>query len=280
MRLPPNIHVFEVVPSTNDTILAAGEGGAPEGTVHIARAQTRGRGRGDRAWWSPPGAGLWMSVLLRPRRGREAWGAIALVAGAAVRRALSDVGVPAAELRWPNDIFAGGKKLGGILCEARARAEGSWLALGIGIDIDIGVRGAPEMPADLLGRLTSLVESGSPRTTDPVAIALEILDRFWPLYRRFEAGEDAAALVGGDLAGAGREVEVAVEGSPPWRGTIEGLGDRGELLVRPVGPLGPLGTIPPGWEPPGGAWSRSRAGVVAVTGGRVAYVEAGPSTLR
>ena len=70
-----------------------------------------------------------------------------------------------------------------------------------------------------------------------------------------------------DLAGAGREVEVAVEGSSPWRGVIEGLGDRGELLVRPRGPV----PTPPAL-PPGGAWARSRSGIVAVTGGRVEYV--------
>ena len=61
--------------STNETILSAGERGEPEWTVHLARSQTGGRGRGSHSWWSPSGGGLWMSVLLYPKAPRRAWGA-------------------------------------------------------------------------------------------------------------------------------------------------------------------------------------------------------------
>src|SRR5258705_3821191 len=99
------VHRFEEVTSTNETVLAAAERGEPEWTVHIARAQSRGRGRADHAWWSPPGGGLWMSVLLRPRAAPARLGGLALVAGAAARRALESLGSSAVDLPWPNDLY-------------------------------------------------------------------------------------------------------------------------------------------------------------------------------
>src|SRR2546428_10451896 len=89
------IEVFDVLTSTNDSILQAGERGAPEGTTHISRSQTKGRGRGDHSWWSPPGAGLWMSTLLSPSRRREEWGGVSPVAGGGGRVGLLAVGVRA-----------------------------------------------------------------------------------------------------------------------------------------------------------------------------------------
>jgi len=248
------VQVFEALTSTNDSILQAGETEAPQGTTHIARSQTRGRGRGDHAWWSPPGAGLWMSVLLRPTRDRDSWGALSIVAGSAVRRALVEMGVPGVELHWPNDLHVGPRKIGGILGEVRARGEHAWMALGIGINIDFSspaVSGS--MPEDLRGRVTSMVESGRPSTTEPLAMARIILDLLWPLYERFEAGEEISSIVEEDLRRVGRRVTVKTGANPPWQGIIEGLGPRGELLVR---------AIPP-----------SSSGVVAVTTGEVTYEE-------
>ena len=98
---------FQVTRSTNDTILELGETDTPEGTTHIARAQSQGRGRSGHTWSSPADAGLWMSTLLRPTRARSSWAGISLLGGVAVREALVELGVPDIELYWPNDLQVG-----------------------------------------------------------------------------------------------------------------------------------------------------------------------------
>ena len=227
------IQLFDVVPSTNDTILEAGAGEAPEGTTHIAREQTKGRGRGERVWWSPAGAGLWMSTLLRPEGRRSAWGGISLLAGVAARRALVKLGVGDVRVFWPNDLRAGGRKLGGILGEVRSRGSRSWIALGMGINIDLGTTEVEAvMPASLRGRITSLVEAGPAATTDPVTIARAILNELWPLYTRFLAGGTVAHLVAQEVTLPDREVEILSPGAAVHKGTVRGLAANGELLVR------------------------------------------------
>src|SRR5688572_26566918 len=227
---------FDVVDSTNDGILTEGENGAPEGTTHIARMQTRGRGRCERTWWSAPGSSLLMSTLLRPSRSRSDWGGISLIAGAAVRHALEGLDYEAIELFWPNDIQARGRKLGGILCEARSRGDLAWIALGIGINIDLAsapIRSAiPDAIRPLAISLAEISGRPAPRPRD---LASRILESFAPLYARFNAGEDAPLIVGDRLAHAGREVEVRVPGTRPWRGTVVRLGRTGELLVLHAG---------------------------------------------
>ncbi len=206
-----------------------------------------------------------MSTLLRPARGREFWGALPLLKACAAREALAALGVEEVEVRWPNDLFARGKKLGGVLGEVRARGERAWLALGIGINIDFST---PEvqraLPQELRDRAISLVECGSPATLDPVDIGLAVLDRFWCLYDRFEAGEDVLGELAHTVARLGREATIRVGERPPWRGTIEGLSPRGELLLRVE--LDPSGPPPPGTE-----WCPGRPGVAALISGQIAY---------
>jgi BirA family biotin operon repressor/biotin-[acetyl-CoA-carboxylase] ligase len=227
------IQIFESLSSTNDSILAAGEAGAPEGTTHIALEQRQGRGRGSHTWWSPRGAGLWMSTLLRPRGRRSSWGGLSLIAGAAVQKALSRLGVRGVGLYWPNDLYAVGRKLGGILGEVRSRGDDSWIALGIGLNIDLTaprLRGS--IPRGLAGRIVSLVEVGFPGATEPAAIARAILRELWPLYLRFLEGESVACLAGEELAHAGRRVEIRAPGGHLRRATVLGLSAEGELLVE------------------------------------------------
>lgn len=233
MTRPFPIQVFDVLGSTNDSILELGATDAPEGTTHVARAQTRGRGRADHAWWSPPGAGLWMSTLLRPTRARAHWGGLSLVAGRAVRDGLSELGVPSVALYWPNDLQVEGRKIGGILGEVRARGDRAWVALGVGINIDLtSAEVRASMPPELRGLATSMVECGRPRTRDPLEIARAILESLFALYERFEAGEAVPDLVGEGLAHVGSLVTVRAPGRAAIRGTVEGLGPQGELLVR------------------------------------------------
>jgi BirA family biotin operon repressor/biotin-[acetyl-CoA-carboxylase] ligase len=227
------IRVFERVTSTNDTIHQAGEDGEPEGTTHLAREQTQGRGRGSHTWWSPPGAGLWMSTLLRPTALRPRWSGISLIAGAAVRLAIEELGVQGVELFWPNDLLVRGRKLGGILGEVRSRGERAWIALGMGINLDLTRPAVRErLPEELRGRAICLREAGAPSAVEPLALARKILEAFWPLYRRFLAGESPARLAGGQLAHVGRRVTLRLSDGSERRATVLGLDEGGELRVE------------------------------------------------
>jgi BirA family biotin operon repressor/biotin-[acetyl-CoA-carboxylase] ligase len=142
--------------------LEAGRHGAPVGTVIVADHQTKGRGRLQRSWFSPSGAGLYFSVLLRPRLDVAALPAMTLAAGIAVCRAIEKECGLQLGLKWPNDLLFAGKKLGGILCETEpyqyAAATGpSLLVIGIGLNVSTAT---PDFPAELRDRATSLAMAG------------------------------------------------------------------------------------------------------------------------
>ncbi len=112
---------------------AAGEG-APAGTTFVADVQTAGRGRGGRAWTSQAGAGVWATVLERPVD-PEAVGVLSLRVGLALARALEPHAAAPVAVKWPNDLLLGGRKLAGILVEARWRERvPEWVAVGVGVN--------------------------------------------------------------------------------------------------------------------------------------------------
>jgi len=122
--------VLERVSSTNAVLLASG---TPDVLV-AAEEQTAGRGRRGRRWRSARGAGATFSLARLVARPLRELPGLSLVAGVAAVRALRSLGVGAAGLKWPNDIVAGGAKLGGILVETRAAGRGSLAVVGIGIN--------------------------------------------------------------------------------------------------------------------------------------------------
>lgn len=230
---PFSIQLLDRVTSTNDSILEAGAAGAPEGTTHVALEQTHGRGRGDHTWWSPAGAGLWMSTLLRPDCARGNWSGLSLLSGVAVRRALAGLGVRGAELFWPNDIYVGSRKLGGILAEVRGRGQDAWVALGIGVNIDLTASDiVASMPEDLREQVICMTEAGPPTSRSPRDIAVAILESLAPSYRAFLDGEPLPSLIGDEMAHRGRRVKVVRPERPTMQGVVTGLGGSGELLVE------------------------------------------------
>ena len=112
-------HYFKAA-STNTIALELGHAGEPHGTLVIAEEQTGGRGRAGRAWHSEKTSGIYMSALLRPQVSPIVAPVITMVAGLAVRDAVADETGVAADLRWPNDLLADGKKVCGILTEMYA----------------------------------------------------------------------------------------------------------------------------------------------------------------
>ena len=172
--------VYDRLPSTNDTAKLLARCGAPQGTAVLARGQTAGRGRQGRAFFSPPGAGLYLTVVVRPTAPQlELLTAAAAVAAAA---AVEDACGLSVQIKWVNDLYRRGKKLCGILTEAALGPDGApdYAVVGIGVNLlDAG------FPPELAGRATSLAQEGAP--CDPNRLAAALLDRLeWVCAQRPE----------------------------------------------------------------------------------------------
>lgn len=228
------IYYFPTAGSTNDIAARLAEAGAPEGTTVIADAQTGGRGRLGRTWFSPPGTGLYVSVVARldAAGGRAAPvplpARLTLLAGVALAEAVREVTGLEAEIKWPNDLVFHGRKLAGILTEGAARRDAiEHVIIGIGINV-----GAAAFPPDIAHRAGSLEgELGRP------------VDR-GPLLARLLAHVARACQAArhDDMSGwfdRWRGLSPSSHGSPvEWRapdgirrGTTAGLDDDGALLV-------------------------------------------------
>lgn len=205
----PLVVLLASAPSTQDEVHRRAAGGAPSGTLVLADEQTAGRGRQGRAWHSPAGRGVWLSLLLRPECAPQG-GALAIRCGLACLAALAEAAPgAAARLRWPNDIVVAGRKLGGILCEARwSGTELSWVAVGVGLNVSGHVDPAVRDRAIALSDVTdgvsrvALVAALAPRlrSLEPLPPFLEAAER-----RAFLAAEwrDAGAEPTADLAADG-----------------------------------------------------------------------------
>ncbi|MGE3509477.1 MAG: biotin--[acetyl-CoA-carboxylase] ligase [Vicinamibacterales bacterium] len=163
-RLAGERRFLDIIGSTNDVVSAMAAAGAREGLVVIADAQTAGRGRRGRTWCSPPGAGLYVSLLLTPGRAgsdpARATALLTLAAGVALAQGVEAATGLAADIKWPNDLLVGRRKLAGILAEGLVGGgdDGLQVVLGFGIN----VRPAA-YPSDVSSRATSLeTELGRP----------------------------------------------------------------------------------------------------------------------
>ena len=140
--------------STNSVAMQSGLAGATPGTLVVAETQTGGRGRLGRIWHSPPGAGLYFSIILRPRLDLADLAKITLLAGVAACQSIEAVTGLRPLIKWPNDLLLNGQKFAGILTESALPAIGRPLVIiGIGINVATPLH---LFPADLQGRVTSL----------------------------------------------------------------------------------------------------------------------------
>lgn len=212
--------------STNDDAKLWAAEGAPEGAVVIADAQERGRGRHGRAWSTPPGETLAMSIVLRPRVAPSALPPIALVAGLAAREAIG-ARVSGAKVKWPNDVWIGDRKIAGVLVEgALSGSRVEYAVVGIGINV-----ARTEFPADVVA--TSLALSGA-RDLDRGALAIDLLDALdRELSEWLRAPSSIAARLSPHDALLGRS--VILEGGR--RGVAAGIEPDGRLRVECEGTL-------------------------------------------
>ncbi len=187
MLSPPRVIRYATVTSTQDVARRLAAAGAEEGTVVLADTQTAGRGRLGRRWHSPRGGGLWFSLILRPSAapgsaepaGAAACQQLSLVAGVAVARGLERAagGGLRVFLKWPNDLLAGGGKLGGILLEREGR--GGAVIAGVGVNVAFpGGR-----PSDLPGATDLAAVTG--RSLRPEEVLPPLLASLGETYGRW-----------------------------------------------------------------------------------------------
>jgi BirA family biotin operon repressor/biotin-[acetyl-CoA-carboxylase] ligase len=223
------LHFSPLTDSTNTDALAAARNGAPHGSVYFADEQLAGRGRGDHAWHSAAGEGLYVSVLLRPQIPAVRLPLLPLAAGLAAAEAIHAVSRLTADLRWPNDLLIGPRKAGGILVEAKTEGSAVGSAV-VGIGVNVHQR---SFASDMATPATSLdLEAGRhiPRQAILVAL-LKSLEREALGLLDPAAGETIPARV--EQASTwvrGRRVQV--HGPQACTGVTAGLDENGFLLVR------------------------------------------------
>jgi BirA family transcriptional regulator, biotin operon repressor / biotin---[acetyl-CoA-carboxylase] ligase len=216
---------FRVTDSTNARARELAAAGAPGGTVVTADKQTEGRGRQGRAWVAPRGRALLYSLLLRPLGDRPLLPLAAALAVCETAEALAP-GVEC-KVKWPNDIQVDGRKLAGILIEARPQDD--WAVIGVGLNLTI----APEeFPSELRDRATSLATAAPVDVVETFFLPMAGIKRFDQVLSgelgRWVDAEDEAILAAWEARDALRGLEVAWDGGS---GIARGVDSRGSLVV-------------------------------------------------
>ncbi len=228
-HLKPRILRFESLPSTNTELARQASEGAGEGLSIVADEQTAGRGRLLRAWSSPRGAGLYFSILLQPAIAANQWPLVTFMAALAVADALHEACGVETDIKWPNDLLSGERKICGILAEAVETPTGRAVVVGIGINLTTGA-----YPAEIAGVATSVAEASgrSPERERLLAALLRALSRWYTLLHEVDGPERiVAAWTSRSSYASGKAVQVA-NGDEVWQGITRGVESDGALRLE------------------------------------------------
>lgn len=223
------IFFYDRVSSTNTVALGLDDR-AEEGTIIIADSQEKGRGRFGRTWVSPPGANIYLSVILRPAVAARHLTLLTILSAVACAHAVRKTTGLAVSVKWPNDLMASDRKIGGILTEIRTVGNELPLAVvGIGMNVNMQAR---DFPVSILATATSLIrETG--RSFHREGIISEILNEMDRWYKAFQAGlwETIIAEWQRFSSTLGREVLVKTD-HDAFSGLAEAIDEKGLLIVR------------------------------------------------
>jgi BirA family biotin operon repressor/biotin-[acetyl-CoA-carboxylase] ligase len=219
----------ESVGSTNDFALAWGEAGAADGSLVVADEQTAGRGRLDRRWFTPPGAALAFSLVLRPNPAELTCVARFSPLGAlAVQQALAvNLNLPA-EIKWPNDVLVGRRKVCGILAESTWQGE-TLTALVLGIGVNITPAAVP--PADQLLFPAGCIETALGKPVPRWALLRQILEALLE-WRAALCSDRFLAAWQERLAFKGEWVTISSGPATARRGLLLGIDPQGDLRLQ------------------------------------------------
>src|ERR1700688_2630820 len=217
---------FFTTDSTNRVALELGHAGEPEGAVILAEEQTAGKGRAGRTWQSDRAAGIYVTLLVRPRLAPVQAPLLTMMAGLSARTAIEATTGLAADLKWPNDLMMGGKKVGGILTEMHAEpSQVRFVIVGIGLNVN-----QEKFPGELGTTASSLrVETGKPQSR--LELLVRLLREFENDYNRFLREGPGAVTAKFETVSSyagGKRVRVT-SGTESFAGVTAGLGPEGLL---------------------------------------------------
>jgi BirA family transcriptional regulator, biotin operon repressor / biotin---[acetyl-CoA-carboxylase] ligase len=227
--MKPTILRFDVIDSTNLEAMRQAKAGAPEGLCLVARQQTHGRGRQDRSWHSPSDAGLYFSILLRPRIEISKWPLISLISALAVSDALMSTSNLGTDIKWPNDVCVGERKLCGVLAETVESSTGSAAIVGIGINLQ-----GQAFPDELKEAATSVeAETGSKPDLESIlaAVIKSFRERYEFLHQPDSVEHTIREWCAHSSYAFDRRVRVSLH-DEVFYGTTRGLEGDGALRVE------------------------------------------------
>ena len=225
------LHHFYRIGSTNTVAMAAAAEGAPEASVFLAEEQTAGRGRGVHSWHSAQSAGIYCSVILRPALPPSEVLVLSLAAGLAVQEAIRQIDSRVqTDLKWPNDLLIGGRKVCGILTEMNAEVTRvRHVVVGMGINVN-----QESFPKELAQQATSLkMAAGTEWSRVELVVALlKSLDREY--QQLIEQPDARSSILRRFTEGSSwvRDKAVRIDDNGGFEGTTEGLDECGFVLVR------------------------------------------------
>ncbi len=223
------LEYFDETDSTNIRARKLAEEGAPHGTLVVADSQRTGKGRRGRAWISPRGVGIWMSLVLRPPICPVGASMLTLVAGMAVVKGVRKSTGLKAMIKWPNDAILSGKKICGILTEMSTEEDRiRYVITGIGINVNVS-----SFPEEIAEKATSLKEELGEAVKRSLVIAA-VAEAFEEFYDSFLKTHDMSCLMedyNKALVNRNRQVTV-LDSRGQYQGRALGIDPEGSLLVQ------------------------------------------------
>ncbi len=227
-----NIIRYNKVDSTNKEAMRLLASGAPHGTVVLAEEQTGGRGRKSRNWFSPPGKGLWFSIILIPdNTPAEKIAPLTAVAATAVKETYKKMGIASVKIKWPNDIIINRRKAGGILAELKTEGGNiKSVILGIGLNINHNPDDFPPEIGDLA--TSARIETG--KESDREEIFHQLLNMLESFYLQFlkEGFSSFRPIWLSDNITIGKKISVRCGENSVIKGEAIDIDTEGALIVK------------------------------------------------
>jgi BirA family biotin operon repressor/biotin-[acetyl-CoA-carboxylase] ligase len=219
------------VDSTNATALRLAAEGTVEGTVVVAEAQNKGRGRARKAWYSPPGVNLYLSVILRPAVAVQRTARLTLISSLAIADAIDTEGGQA-QVKWPNDVLLAGRKVAGVLTELQTMGERvETLVLGVGVNVNVSQDILDRALGETAWGATSL-QAVLGREVERVGFATILLESLERRYDRFLASEGKAMVQEWKARSCLGQRARIIETGRSIEGVAADIDESGCLLVR------------------------------------------------